>query len=268
MPPRRSRSPIRSLRGTSTRTTDRRKGPGPARGGDAPCDGARRHLRRRERYRRRVRAVPGSTGRRALLLERRGSGHGWLSGAPEPGPGPGGAALAPLRGIARGDTRRGRRGRRGSRGERRGGCDDRRAHGRRSLRRPVVQRGFGRRTVAGAGARPGREQLPVGRGRGSVPCPRCLSVRHGRSAPARKFRLCDGVRPGQNARPETGSTRTADQTDQALFWADHAVAMWTRIFRQLSVSQDLSTVDNARYFAMLYLTGADAAIACFQDKQR
>jgi hypothetical protein len=26
----------------------------------------------------------------------------------------------------------------------------------------------------------------------------------------------------------TGSTRTADQTSQALFWADHAVAMWTR----------------------------------------
>src|SRR4029453_16265865 len=61
----------------------------------------------------------------------------------------------------------------------------------------------------------------------------------------------------------TGSTRTADQTDQALFWADHAVAMWTRIFRQLSMSQELSTVDNARYFAMLYLTGADAAIPCF-----
>jgi hypothetical protein len=46
------------------------------------------------------------------------------------------------------------------------------------------------------------------------------------------------------------------------------VAMWTRIFRQLSMSQELSTVDNARYFAMLYLTGADAAIACFQDKER
>ena len=66
----------------------------------------------------------------------------------------------------------------------------------------------------------------------------------------------------------TGSTRTADQTEQALFWADHATAMWNRIFRQLSVSQDLSTVENARFFAMLYLTGSDAAIACFQDKER
>lgn len=64
----------------------------------------------------------------------------------------------------------------------------------------------------------------------------------------------------------TGSTRTADQTSQALFWSDHAVAMWTRIFRQISTAQDLSTADNARFFAMLYLTGADAAIACFEDK--
>lgn len=64
----------------------------------------------------------------------------------------------------------------------------------------------------------------------------------------------------------TSAVRTQDQTDQARFWADHAVAMWTRIFRQVSISQKLSVVENARYFAMLYLTGADAAIACFEDK--
>lgn len=66
----------------------------------------------------------------------------------------------------------------------------------------------------------------------------------------------------------TSTTRTADQTAQARFWADHTVAMWNRIFRQLSSSQDLSIDDNARYFAMLYTTGADAIIACFQDKGR
>jgi hypothetical protein len=66
----------------------------------------------------------------------------------------------------------------------------------------------------------------------------------------------------------TGSTRTPDQTAMALFWADNAVAMWTRIFRQLSTSQGLSVVENARFFAMLYLTAADAQIACFQDKER
>jgi hypothetical protein len=66
----------------------------------------------------------------------------------------------------------------------------------------------------------------------------------------------------------TGSTRTADQTAMAHFWADHAVAMWNRIFRQVSVNEQLSVTDNARYFAMLYLTGSDALIVCFQDKER
>lgn len=65
-----------------------------------------------------------------------------------------------------------------------------------------------------------------------------------------------------------GSTRTPDQTEQARFWADHAVAMWTRIIQQLSESQDLTNVESARLFGMLYLTGADAVIACFQDKER
>jgi hypothetical protein len=64
------------------------------------------------------------------------------------------------------------------------------------------------------------------------------------------------------------TTRTAEQTSMALFWADNAFAMWTRIFRQLSESQDLSVAENARLFAMAYLTAGDAQIACFQDKER
>ncbi|HEX5904049.1 MAG TPA: vanadium-dependent haloperoxidase, partial [Actinomycetota bacterium] len=66
----------------------------------------------------------------------------------------------------------------------------------------------------------------------------------------------------------TSTTRTPDQTAMARFWADHATAMWNRIFRQLSMSEGLSVTKNARFFAMLYLTGADAAISCFQDKER
>jgi hypothetical protein len=64
------------------------------------------------------------------------------------------------------------------------------------------------------------------------------------------------------------TTRTAEQTSMALFWADNAFAMWTRTFRQLSDTQDLSVAGNARLFAMAYLTAADAQIACFQDKER
>ena len=66
----------------------------------------------------------------------------------------------------------------------------------------------------------------------------------------------------------TSTTRTADQTAMAYFWADHTTAQWNRMFRQVSVNEQLSVTDNARYFAMLYLTGSDALIACFQDKER
>ncbi len=62
------------------------------------------------------------------------------------------------------------------------------------------------------------------------------------------------------------TTRTADQTDMARFWAEHALAMWSRIFRQLSAGHYLGTAENARLFAMTYLTAADAAISCWDDK--
>ena len=63
----------------------------------------------------------------------------------------------------------------------------------------------------------------------------------------------------------TSSTRTADQTDMARFWAE-GPAIWTRIARQLSTARELGEADNARLFAMLYLTGADAIISCWRDK--
>jgi hypothetical protein len=65
---------------------------------------------------------------------------------------------------------------------------------------------------------------------------------------------------------ETGSTRSSDQTDMARFWAEHPPAMWSRIFRQLSAGHGLGVADNARFFAMLYLTGADSLISCWDDK--
>ena len=64
----------------------------------------------------------------------------------------------------------------------------------------------------------------------------------------------------------TGSARTADQTDVGRFWADHDVALWSRIFRQLSGRHRLGTAGSARFFAMLYLTASDAGIACWDDK--
>jgi hypothetical protein len=66
----------------------------------------------------------------------------------------------------------------------------------------------------------------------------------------------------------TGSTRTADQTAMALFWSDHTIALWNRMIRQVAIAEGLSTTENARLFAMVYTTGSDALIACFQDKER
>jgi hypothetical protein len=65
----------------------------------------------------------------------------------------------------------------------------------------------------------------------------------------------------------TSSVRTADQTDAGRYWAG-GFAPWIVLVRQLSVERHLDVADNARLFAMLYLTGADAGIACWADKAR
>jgi hypothetical protein len=64
----------------------------------------------------------------------------------------------------------------------------------------------------------------------------------------------------------TSTTRTADQTLAARYWAENPPATWTRIFRTLSAKEGLSIVENARLFAMLYMTAADALISVWDDK--
>jgi hypothetical protein len=64
---------------------------------------------------------------------------------------------------------------------------------------------------------------------------------------------------------QTSTTRSADQTDAARFWAEGPLIL-TRVARQLSTEFKLSIADNARMFAMQYLTGADSLIAVWDDK--
>ena len=64
----------------------------------------------------------------------------------------------------------------------------------------------------------------------------------------------------------TSTTRTADETDAAIFWQDQAMALWNRIFRTLAARQNLDIVENARLFAMENLAAADALIGCWNDK--
>lgn len=64
----------------------------------------------------------------------------------------------------------------------------------------------------------------------------------------------------------TSTKRTADQTDASLFWQDHGLALWNRIFRSLATAKGLDIADAARLFAMEDLAAADALISCWNDK--
>jgi hypothetical protein len=64
----------------------------------------------------------------------------------------------------------------------------------------------------------------------------------------------------------TSTTRTPDQTLAARYWAENPPGTWSRIFRTLSAQEGLSLVANARFFAVLYLTGADSLISVWDDK--
>jgi hypothetical protein len=62
------------------------------------------------------------------------------------------------------------------------------------------------------------------------------------------------------------TTRTADQTEAAIFWQDNGAAIWNRAFRGLAASQNLDSADAARLLAMVNLAGADAGIGCWYSK--
>jgi hypothetical protein len=62
------------------------------------------------------------------------------------------------------------------------------------------------------------------------------------------------------------ATRTPDETSAAIFWQDHAFALWNRTFRTLAAARHLNIVDSARLFATENLAAADAAIGCWNDK--
>jgi hypothetical protein len=64
----------------------------------------------------------------------------------------------------------------------------------------------------------------------------------------------------------TSTVRTADQTHAARYWAENPPATWSRVFRTLSAQQALSLAENARLYAQLYLTAADALITVWDDK--
>jgi hypothetical protein len=66
----------------------------------------------------------------------------------------------------------------------------------------------------------------------------------------------------------SSTTRSGEQTEVALFWALNTPLAWNRVAAQLSAARGLSLTENARLFAVLNVTLADAIIACWDSKYR
>lgn len=62
------------------------------------------------------------------------------------------------------------------------------------------------------------------------------------------------------------STRTAEQTQIALFWRASPTAIWNPVFAQVAATQNLDLSEAARDLALFYLATADASIACWDAK--
>jgi hypothetical protein len=62
------------------------------------------------------------------------------------------------------------------------------------------------------------------------------------------------------------ATRTETQTYIARWWQSAPVHSWNEVARQLIARNDLDAADSARLLALQNLSGADAAINCWNDK--
>lgn len=62
------------------------------------------------------------------------------------------------------------------------------------------------------------------------------------------------------------ATRTAEQSQIALFWRASPTAIWNTALTQLVPTRNLDLSSKARLFALFYLAAADASIACWEAK--
>jgi PAP2 superfamily len=66
----------------------------------------------------------------------------------------------------------------------------------------------------------------------------------------------------------TGSARSSDQSELALFWNGNTALFWNRIANQIATASFMSLLETAHLFARLNVAMADAAIACWDAKYR
>jgi len=60
--------------------------------------------------------------------------------------------------------------------------------------------------------------------------------------------------------------RTAEQTENALFWTEHTTEQFGRLLRLLAMQENLSLLETARLMAMAYSSMADGVIGCYNAK--
>jgi hypothetical protein len=61
-------------------------------------------------------------------------------------------------------------------------------------------------------------------------------------------------------------TRTAEQSNIALFWRASPTAIWNPVLTEVLAARNFDISATARAFALMYLAAADAGIACWQVK--
>jgi membrane-associated phospholipid phosphatase len=66
----------------------------------------------------------------------------------------------------------------------------------------------------------------------------------------------------------SGSGRSNDQSELALFWGGNTPLYWNRIAVHIAAARSLSLTQNAHLFALLNVAMADAGIACWDSKYR
>ncbi|NIK56368.1 vanadium-dependent haloperoxidase [Kribbella shirazensis] len=64
------------------------------------------------------------------------------------------------------------------------------------------------------------------------------------------------------------TTRTAVQTESAMFWTEHAAQQWSRTLLRLASERELSLPEAARMLALVHVSAGDALIACWEAKYR
>jgi hypothetical protein len=90
--------------------------------------------------------------------------------------------------------------------------------------------------------------------------------RPGRPNALRSTAYADDLNQAKDLGRIDSTSRTPEQTSQALFWTDHDIRQWNDGMLRLAAARGLDLVQSARLLALAHVAGGDAMIACFDAK--